>query len=231
MSLFSSLKQISLFTKLNLNQISKIIQPKHFSNTFCFNIIQTDIKADILLKDIPTILCASTIKEMKDWIDSIEEFKECKVKVKDMSGSGQILADFNRVNKLLSSTSTDERNKNNLAVEDLHYNNVLSKSIKSADKIQSDQLIGKELSNIQDILKISYMQETKVKRELMNKLKTAEKFESQVKNKENLIENMITKQAQEENENETKLISIQNKNKEYELLKAVKERIKELKVS
>jgi hypothetical protein len=235
LNLFMSFDNFSLFNRIKLENISKIIQPKEFKNTYCFDIIQSYIKETASKKNLlkaPLSLCASSRSDMRNWIDAIEEFKQCKIN--SIESEGQVLADFNKVNFLMNSLPTDSKqlSMNSLVDKnqrDLMYDNV-SSSFRAGPMLDSEHFVSKELDGIEKIIKSSNIEENKIKRILLNKLQTAQNFELQVKNKQNLIQEMIHKQIIDQRAKETHLISMQHKAKEYELLKAVREKIKQMKV-
>jgi hypothetical protein len=243
LNLYMSFDKVSLFNRVKLENISKIVQPREFKTTYCFDIIQTFIKEDQkfatrkknLLKS-PLSLCASSRSDMRSWIDAVEEFKQCKVN--SIESEGQVLADFNKVNFLINSLQNTEKKELplNSPLDDvdrnqrsLMYDNV-SSSFRASPKLESEHIVSKELDSIEKIIKSSNIEENKIKRVLLNKLQNAQNFELQVKNKQNLIQEIIQKQIIDQRAKETHLISMQHKAKEYELLKAVREKIKQMKV-
>jgi hypothetical protein len=231
LSLFTNFNSNSLFQTIHLSDITRIIQPKKFIHTFCFEIISikklsayAESSAKVLQS--PLTLCGLSSSQMKEWVNAIQEFKQCHLNINQTSGD-KILYDFEKVNELLNSPNVSDSERK--LMNQLYYNNENS-SFKNFYRQESERFISKELRSITDIIKSSNLQETKVKRELMNKLKSAEQFETEVKKKQMLIQDMIQRQVREANEKDTKLITIQHKAKEYELLKAVKMRIKQLKM-
>jgi hypothetical protein len=118
--------------------------------------------------------------------------------------------------------------QSNIIFSDFNWKSKQNKQIE--DKVEAEKIINKELDAIQKIILTSNIEEKKIRRELIAKLKNAQNFESEIKQKETVLKDIIKKEEQAEKEKETKLISIQSKNKELEILKAVKDKIREMKV-
>jgi len=222
LSFFLSTKSISLFNIIKLDNILRITQ--RFSNSFCFDIIENDVKNLALLTG-PVTLCASNILELKQWIDAIEEFKECQVNINPMLNNKRVIADFQKINTLL----TDKMNKQAPNTKKLYYDNV--KAYKPSEKrIANEIKISNQLKNIINVIKLGNFAQNSMRRRMINKLKTAEQFAIDIRTKQQMVQDIIRKRLEEEKESETKLITIEHKAKEYRLLKAVEERIKKMKV-
>jgi hypothetical protein len=162
---------------------------------------------------------------MKQWIDAIEEFKECSVSLNPMLNNKRVIADFQKINTLL--TNRIPRQAPN--TKDLYYDNI-KPYIPSPKRVANEIKISNELKNIISIIKLGNMAQNKMRRTMVNKLKTAEQFAIDVRRKQELVQEILRKRMQQERESETTLITIEHKAKEYRLLRAVEERIKRMKV-
>jgi hypothetical protein len=222
LSFFLSTKTISLFNIIKLERILRITQ--RFANTFCFDIVENEVENSALLKG-PVSLCAPNILEMKQWIDAIEEFKECSVSLNPMLNNKRVIADFQKINTLL--TNRIPRQAPN--TKDLYYDNI-KPYIPSPKRVANEIKISNELKNIISIIKLGNMAQNKMRRTMVNKLKTAEQFAIDVRRKQELVQEILRKRMQQERESETTLITIEHKAKEYRLLRAVEERIKRMKL-
>jgi len=208
LSTYLSFDSSKLIKEISIQDVTKIVQIKKLKNTFCFNIYYaTDSVA----------LCAPSLNEMKGWVYSFDAFKKCKTQ------SDLVFSNLNSKSKQSKQNEPTSISKN----DNLFYENLIPKN---EDKVEAEKIINKELDSIQKIIITSNLEEKKIRRELIAKLKNAQNFESEIKQKEIVLKDIIKKEEQAEKEKETKLISIQSKNKELEILKAVKDKIREMKV-
>ena len=108
LSVFRSFETASLFQVINLDLIQRVTL--EYKNTFCFDIIINRIHKNQFSSG-PLSLCAKSLNEMRDWINGILEFKECKIKIENDDHNGKILVDFNKMNQHLNHKGTLEDSK------------------------------------------------------------------------------------------------------------------------
>lgn len=212
-------KEKTMFNTINLDNIQKITQ--RYSNSFCFDIVENDIIQKSLSKG-PISICAKNKKHMLNWITAIQEFKECGVNVTKNKMHNRVLVDFDKVNALLKPRKG--LSKEFLA---LFYKNGKSyKTTNKKGKFDATKIITK----ITDMINGSEINERQLDRKMSSRIKKAEKFALDVKQKNDYLDSLLLKKQMREKNEEQKFIKKEGEAKELRLLKAVLDRIKAYKV-
>ena len=93
-SIFKSFNK-GLMHSIKLDTIQRITQ--HYEGTFCFSIIVNNV-SDNELNIMPFTICAQSKKEMTDWVNTLLEFKHCKLSKVKNHPVGKVIIDFNSTN-------------------------------------------------------------------------------------------------------------------------------------
>jgi len=215
----------SLFYSINLGNILKITQ--RYSNSYCFDMIENSVYQKSLTKG-PVTLCSKTQKQMEEWINAIQEFKECNISVyTDPKSQNKVLVDFEKVNQLLKNR---EKNDKNTETKKLYYKKE-SPYIPNPKRIERENKISKTLNQIIQTIESGNIAQNQVRRRMVSKVKRAEQFAYDIRRKQELINSMMQKRLMKEKDREAKLISIEHRARELQLLKAVQQRIRQYKVN
>ena len=226
----------TLFNVVRLDKILRISQQKILENHSCFELILADFaESSRGLSKENVSLCASSSEKMKNWIDTIGAFKECQINVNNINHNRKILVDFQKVNELTKAALLNAgrglkgAGANVGNPEDLLFYDNLPTINKSAVKIQNDSSIKHEINKILGFVKESSIQQTQVQRKMQNELKEAKKFSEEVHEKQEIIRKILERRSEKEKEETQNMIKREEKSKELKLLKAVQNRIVQMK--
>jgi hypothetical protein len=223
LSLFKSFKPTSLFQVVNLDLIQRVTLG--YKNTLCFDIIINNYHKKQFTSG-PLTLCAKDIKEMKNWINAILEFKECKIKVKNNDHNGKILVDFNKMNKLIKRKGAF--NMFDLASIQYDANDKAFKMTKAqmAQKI----MMKRKMLKILEMIKESKIAKNQMKRKYRGKMKSARGLQMKIFTNEEVMKNLQVKKNIVAAENEFALKKKLHKKKELMILERIQKKILRLKV-
>jgi hypothetical protein len=226
----------TLFNVVKLDKILRISQQKILENHSCFEIILADYAENSKgLSKENVSLCANTKEKMKSWIDTIGAFKECQVNVNNVDHNRKILVDFQKVNELTKVAALGLGGKGAFPgatvgnPEDTLYYDNLPTINKSAIKLQKDTSLKHEIDKILGFVKKSTIQQSQVQRKMQNELKEAKKFSEEVHEKQEIIRKILERRAEKEKLRQQSLIQSEEKFKELKLLKAVENKIVQMK--
>jgi hypothetical protein len=196
----------------------------------CFDIITNSVQkgVKVLLKG-PVMLCANSKKDMKEWIDAILEFKECQIDINNVDNK-KVLIDFTKVNELLKEKndgceSTNGSSSIKKKIKKLSYENSDKAINVSSSRVSKEIWMKKAMESILQTIKRGNIKRNQVTRTYQNKLKEAKSFSEDIKIKQDLIEQIIAKRLEKEQERESQMVKLEQKTKEMELLRAVKKKI------
>jgi hypothetical protein len=226
----------TLFNVVKLDKILRISQQKILEGHSCFEIILADYAENSKgLSKENVSLCANTKEKMKNWIDTIGAFKECQVNVNNVDHNRKILVDFQKVNELTKVAALGGAGRGlkpgatvGNPEDSLYYDNLPTIN-KSAIKLQKDSSIKHEIDKILGFVKQSTIQQSQVQRKMQNQLKEAQKFSEEVHEKQEIIRKILERRAEKEKLKQQSLIQSEEKFKELKLLKAVQNRIVQMK--
>lgn len=223
----------TLFDTVKLKNILWISQQRMLTGLNCFELVHGDVMKDSSeLQKQSITLCAKDESEMKQWIDAVGAFKECQVNVKNIDNNRVVLADFQKVNVLLK----ESLGKGGIGgpitaanpYSSLYYNNNPT-MIDGANKIQKNTAIKSEITKIVDFIKEGSIQQRIVARKMQTQLKEAKKFSEEVHQKQEIIKKILEKRVEKEKIRKQMMMKNEEKHKELELLKAVENRIMQMK--
>lgn len=227
------IKSISVFVSLNLDSIMMFrgieknlldsvkidnIQriTYHYTGTHCFNIIvNTTPNKDLHIK--PLTLCAKSQKQMSTWVNTIMEFKHCKLQ-NSSSHPGKVIVDFSKVNTV---------NKKD-PLSDLYYNNTRS-VYHEAPKVEGHTEFHQSVGTILATVHKGEIAHKRTKRQLQAKLRAAKNFTEHVRQKEEKIREMLRNNAMLAKSREDHLIKAKQQTKEMRILKETEEKLRKLK--
>jgi len=220
----------TLFNTIPLKNILRISQQRLLEDHHCFELILAEVGHSTELSKTNISLCANSRENMKSWIDTIGAFKECQINVHNVDHNRMVVADFQKVNELIKgSTQPGAKIATNVNAEkSLYYDNNPTIN-KSAVKVQKDSAIKREMSKIFTFMKEGNIQQTQLQRKMANQLKEAKKFSEQVHQKQEIIRRILEKREEKEKEKEQNMVKVEEKSKELELLRAVENRIMQMK--
>lgn len=223
LSFFLSPESITLFNHISLSNILKITQT--YIGTSCFDVVINDLNLTSLNKGKVT-LCAKDDNHMKDWVEKIEEFKGCQGEQDPLASNKKVLVDFKKVNKLLKDTPRAK----NTEIKKLFYNATDKVPRKSIRTIQKEQKLKHEISQIKNIITEGQKAKVQLQRQMAAKLNSAEKFAIEIKKKQDLMQEMRDKKYATQKERFARLISVEHEAREFNILSAVKMKLKQIKM-
>jgi hypothetical protein len=212
----------TLFALVKTVNILKIT--KKFKNANCFEILEDDIVEESLSKN-PIVLCASNSKSLANWVRALQQFKDCIYNTDSKMTETETLIDFNRVNQLLKTP----KGKVTKFDEGLFYDKAPLPIVRKETRIET--VMKTELEKIVGLLERGRINEMNKKRTMDAKLKGAENIEKDIRNKKAMIDKILDTRANKDKENDEKLKADEEKKRELQLLKAVRARISQYKVS
>jgi hypothetical protein len=220
---FISQEDNSLILQINLNDIVKISQQNNLLDTFCFQINQHEAKSTVLEVGAIT-LCAENKNDMESWISAIQEFKYCDSKeIKSSLGKIKVIADFNKINSMKKNVEDDP-------LSGLFYDN----AHKIFQKSKADMVEEKETYNavrdLLDAIKMQQLKENQAQRSLNDKLMASKRLAEKIKKKAEDAEKIMNKKLENESKLEMKTQKLATNSKHIDLLKAVAQKIREIKV-
>lgn len=210
----------SKFYQINLINILRISYTPILEINNCFNLILNTIDSDKLLKG-PLSLCFKSKSKKNEWMKSINEFKECQIDSANGKKENKVLIDFRKVNKLIKDPIIRPEAK-------LLYDNANKVVIKKRSN-RKEYVIKKMMKKIVSSITNGSIQNRLIKRKMQNQLKKTRKAAKSMRKKEDLIKKIVKKRINLENKKKSQLKKLEAKNKEIQLLKAVKSRIIQLK--
>lgn len=94
-----NLDSAPVYKVLRLKEILRISQQKNLQSNACFDLVhyknaRSEVEAKITL-------CAENSNVMESWINAIQEFKECQIKISKINNNDQLVYDFSKINHLL----------------------------------------------------------------------------------------------------------------------------------
>jgi hypothetical protein len=224
----------TLFNTVKLKNILWISQQKMLTGLNCFEVVHGDVLrgAGEFHKQSIT-LCAKDNFEMQQWIDAVGAFKECQVNVHNIDHNRVVIADFQKVNELLKESQgkgfgIGSGSNGANPYSSLYYDNNPTVQ-KNTQKVQKDTAIKSEISKIVNFIKEGNIQQNKVARKMQNQLKEAKKFSEEVHQKQEIIRKILEKRVEKEKIRKQNMMKMEEKHKELELLKAVENRIMQMK--
>ena len=218
----------TLLTTLKLVDIVRVNQRRFLTKFNCFDLILGD-NVNLRLKgDDQITLCAKNQIEMTNWIKTFLEFKECQVDVKKLNNADQVMLDYKKVHELLKvppKAVIPPQKK----VNTLYYDATDNTYRKPPQAIYKEIRVRKIVKNIMDSMTKGNMRNDQVKRQLKDKLKKARKFTQDVGKKQGVIESLVARRVNLERKKQLVKVGKKQKKKEVALLKAVKQRMIQLK--
>jgi hypothetical protein len=226
LKMFSTMDENSLVATIHLDNIHKISQDKRFFQTNCFDLV-TNL-ADSMQKVLHMsrlTFCTEKTSEMSEWMHFILELKECKVNEKNKNS--KVLLDFNEINKIKNS----QEKSINGSEEDLGlwYDNTGRTSLNNALNVK-DRIIHQTVKNLIKNMQTHQIEENKIKRTLNDQLKEARHFTREIENKNESVKDIINKKIEKQIDINLKNVNIKAADKEVQLIKAMAEKIKDMKV-
>ena len=220
--LYTTMNENSLFATVHLDNIMKVTQDKKFYHTYCFDLVTNIAEStDLVLHMSKLTLCAENSLDMDDWNYFILELKECKL---NQNNSSKVVIDFNQINKI--------KKKNSQSIEDsgIWYDNSNRSKQKYTTVSVRDNLIHQTMKNLMQNLKTNQYDEIKLKRNLNDKLVEARKFTNELEKKSQIVKEIIEKKIEDQMNNNLKLVKTKAQSKEVKLIKAMVQKIQNIKV-
>ncbi len=227
LKMFTTMDENSLFSTIQLDNILKISQDVKFIKTNCFDLVTNLAHSqDKVLHKSRLTLCAESETDMDQWMHTILELKECKVNEKNKDS--KVVIDFNEINKI----KRQQESSINGGEEDLGlwYDNSSRTYTNTALSVK-DRIIHQTVKNLIQNIRAHEVQENKVKRTLNDQLKDARHFTNEIERKNELVKEMIDKKIDKQMQVNLKNVNVKAADKEVQLIKAMAEKIKDMKVS
>jgi len=227
LNIYKNKNSSSLMTTIKLLDILRVNQRGFLKDKFCFDLILSDaVKMKLDNGDLIS-LCSENKEGMEKWIQALLEFKECQVDIKKLSKNDEVVVDYKKVDELLKQKTFVQSPKQKL--KSLYYDGSNKAYIKSGQTISKQMRINSIVQNIMNTMKEGNIRTNQVRRQLANKLKKARGFTQDISKKEEIIREMVEKRIEKERQKEVANFSTKQRKKEIELLKAVQQRIIQLK--
>jgi hypothetical protein len=216
---FSLFKGIfsELFESIKLDSIQRITQ--HYYGTFCFNIIIAQA-SNAELNINPVTVCATSKEEMNNWINSVLEFKHCKLN-KINRRPAKVIVDFDNVNKAMI-------NQRKAPLRGLYYNNTNQTAIEPKQNVVKSKKINNKVKIIINTIEKAKSAHEKIKRKLEKKLNTAKKVTDHILKKRQRIREILRKNVIIQKQKKMNLLKLRKESKEMRILKEAAEKIKKL---
>lgn len=223
LSVFKSFEPASLFQVVNLDVIQRVTL--EYKNTFCFDIIINRIHRNQFTSG-PLTLCAKSLNEMRDWINAVLEFKECKIKVKNDDHNGKILVDFNKMNEHVKKKGA--LGKFNL--ENLKYQGTDKAFKDTKSKAAHRMKIDYEMKSILETITQSNIAKNQMKRQFTGKLLSAGGLQQGIFNNEDMMKSLMERKKIVSMEQENSMLRNEHTMREYRILRNIRRKITILKV-
>jgi len=229
----------TLFIAIPLKKILRISQQEKIKQFFCldFHYMTNKKKNNIVT------LCPKNEKEKNNWLSTLQEFKECSVKIKKVNLNDKLVYDFSKVNSLLKNTQKKESNTQK-AKEKVKIQKKFIETSQKDKKLfydttnpvkktsRAEKANKKKVTNIvksmMDTFKNNKIREQQVKRKMKNKLKEAKIMKKKMSKKQKKLANVIQSSIRKQKMKKLKLISLKSKSQTVKLLSAVKSKVKEM---
>jgi hypothetical protein len=229
-NIYKTTNSNTLISTIKIVDIERVNQRKLLTKFNCFDLILAD-NANLRLKDDDLItLCAKNKTEMENWIHAFLEFKECQVNIRHLNNADQVMLDYKKVDELLKTTNVPKALISpEKKISDLRYDSTNNAYKKAPEVMYRQAKVRKIVENIMDSMKKGNIMNDKIKRELRDKLKKARKFRQDVGKKQGDIEELVAQRVNLERKKQIVNVGKKQKKKELALLKAVEQRMAQLK--
>jgi hypothetical protein len=255
----NNLDSAPIYKVLRLKEILRISQQKNLQRYACFDLVH--YKNARSEKEDKITLCAENTLSMENWINAIQEFKECQIKVSKINNNDQLVYDFSKVNHLLNMQKTaakgaaakasgplNNRRVQSVMAKSLYYDNVpinVKRPIpisaiggtggvtggKTAPLAKKDQALKKVAKKILNNFRIMRIRQRQVEREFQDKVKVAKEFENKMEKKASDVQRSVEEKVRQQKLQEIEDNLNNEKTKELNLLKAAESKILDMEKS
>merc|ERR1711957_247562 len=94
-----NIKSAPVYKILRLKQILRISQQKSLQKYACFDLVH--YKTAKTNAETKITLCAENSQIMSKWVNAIQDFKECQIKITKINNNEKLVYDFSKINHLL----------------------------------------------------------------------------------------------------------------------------------
>jgi hypothetical protein len=212
----------TLFNSIHLSEIKQLSQQKLLApfNCFDFQLHNVDHKADTLLNG-PVTLCAKDEDDMQQWIDSIQEFMQCRVDPNNPKHK-QVIANYVKVNQLLKDRSGREGSGDGYSSLFYDNTNTITRNPKG---LQQEKVVSKAFRKIFDTIQQGSIRRRQLQRKMSSRLQEARSVADDMAQRQEIVQQILQKRMQKEREKENNLLKAEEKKKQVQLLKAVQKKI------
>merc|ERR1712032_1031912 len=127
-------------------------------------------------------LCAENSQSMNLWVNAIQEFKECQIKIQKINNNDKLVYDFSKINHLLKVQKKEIKQKKTTGKivpkakinreKKLYYNNEKVKVVRP----KKDKALKRVAKRILINFRVMSIREKQVKKKYAGKVKEAKKF-------------------------------------------------------
>ena len=238
-----------LISVLNIDKVVRLLEI--YPGTHCITfVVRMENKKEIEALTV----CADNVKEMNNFSQSITEFKECDIHVMSSEVNEQVLMDFSRVNQLLKpieKTVPPTLKKIIAAIpgakasprlpkvagqeqkdllDGMYYDNSQKTIRKKPQAVLRTQQMKKHVKSIITEIQMGNLAQKKLQREYQGKIAQAEKVAKEVEHQKEIVREILQKRSEKEQERKVVMQQKKDRNKEMQLMKAVKMQIHKIKV-
>jgi len=244
-----------LISVLNIDKVVRLLEI--YPGTHCITFV---VRMENKKEDEALTVCADNAKEMNSFTQSITEFKECDIKVMSSEVNEQVLMDFSKVNHLLTPpqksvppslkkiiaaipgakvapsskiqtgpgkrTPEEERD----LLDKMYYDNSQKTIRKKPQAVLRTQQMKKHVKSIITEIQMGNLAQKKLQREYQGKIAQAERVAKEVEHQKEIVREILQKRSEKEQERKVVMQQKKDRNKEMQLMKAVKMQIHKIKV-
>jgi len=244
-----------LISVLNIDKVVRLLEI--YPGTHCITFV---VRMENKKEDEALTVCADNAKEMNNFTQSITEFKECDIKVMSSEVNEQVLMDFSKVNHLLTPpqksvpptlkkiiaaipgakvapsakiqtgpgkrTPEEERD----LLDKMYYDNSQKTIRKKPQAVLRTQQMKKHVKSIITEIQMGNLAQKKLQREYQGKIAQAERVAKEVEHQKEIVREILQKRSEKEQERKVVMQQKKDRNKEMQLMKAVKMQIHKIKV-
>jgi len=244
-----------LISVLNIDKVVRLLEI--YPGTHCITFV---VRMENNKEDEALTVCADNAKEMNSFTQSITEFKECDIKVMSSEVNEQVLMDFSKVNHLLTPpqksvppllkkiiaaipgakvapsskiqtgpgkrTPEEERD----LLDKMYYDNSQKTIRKKPQAVLRTQQMKKHVKSIITEIQMGNLAQKKLQREYQGKIAQAERVAKEVEHQKEIVREILQKRSEKEQERKVVMQQKKDRNKEMQLMKAVKMQIHKIKV-
>jgi hypothetical protein len=244
-----------LISVLNIDKVVRLLEI--YPGTQCITFV---VRMENRKEDEALTVCADNAKDKDKFTRMVTEFKECDIHVMSSEVNEQVLMDFSKVNYLITpqnKTVTPALKKIIAAIpgakaapsaraivrpgkrtpqeekdllDGMYYDNSQKTIRKKPNVVLRTQQMKKHVKSIITEIQMGNLAQKKLQREYQGKIAQAERVAKEVEQQKEIVREILQKRSEKEQERKSVMQQKAVRNKEMQLMKAVKMQIHKIKV-